>query len=159
VPRSSGAVPAYYNHKPSATRAYLFEVPGPLWAFGHGLSYTTFRYDPIKVSPARIAPDGSATVTVNVTNTGKRAGDEVVQLYLHDEVASVTQPVKELRGFSRIQLKAGESKRVEFKLGPADLGFYDRDMRRVVEPGKFDIMVGASSSDIRQHATLEVARK
>ncbi len=159
VPRSSGAVPAYYNHKPSATRAYLFEVPGPLWAFGHGLSYTTFRYDPIKVSPARIAPEGSATVTVTVTNTGKRAGDEVVQLYLHDEVASVTRPVKELRGFSRIHLKAGESKRVEFKLGPADLGCYDRDMRRVVEPGKFDIMVGASSADIRQRATLEVAKK
>jgi beta-glucosidase len=158
VPRSSGAVPAYYNHKPSATRAYLFEVPGPLWAFGHGLSYTTFRYDPIKVSPARIAPDGSATVTVNVTNTGKRAGDEVVQLYLHDQVASVTRPVKELRGFSRIQLKPGESKRVEFKLGPADLGFWDRDMKRVVEPGKFDIMVGASSADIRQRATLEVAK-
>jgi len=134
-------------------------VPGPLWAFGHGLSYTTFRYDAIKVSPARIAPDGSATVTVKVTNTGRRAGDEVVQLYLHAEVASVTRPVKELRGFSRIQLKAGESKRVEFKLGPADLGFYDRDMKRVVEPGKFDVMVGASSADIRQHATLEVAKK
>jgi beta-glucosidase len=159
VPRYSGAVPAYYNHKPSATRAYLFEVPGPLWAFGHGLSYTIFRYDPIKLSPARIAPDGNANVTVNVTNTGKRAGDEVVQLYLHDEVASVTRPVKELRGFSRIHLKPGESKRVEFKLGPADLGFWDRDMKRVVEPGKFDIMVGASSADIRQRATLAVAKK
>ena len=158
VPRSSGAVPAYYNHKPSAERAYLFETPGPLWAFGHGLSYTTFRYDPIKVSPARIAPDGATTVTVTVTNTGKRAGDEVVQLYLRDQVASVTRPVKELRGFWRIQLEAGEAKRVEFKLGPADLGFYDRDMKRVVEPGKFDLMVGASSADIRQKATLEVVK-
>ena len=101
--------------------------------------------------------DGSATVTV--TNTGKRAGDEVVQLYLHDRVASVTRPVKELRGFSRIQLKAGGSKRVEFRVGPADLGFYDRDMKRVIEPGKFDVMVGASSADIRQRATLEVAKK
>ena len=155
VPRASGAVPAYYNHKPSTTRAYLFEVPGPLWAFGHGLSYTTFRYDPVKVIPARIAPDASATVSVTVTNTGKRAGDEVVQLYLHDQVASVTRPVKELRGFARIHLKVGDSKRVEFKLGPADLGLYDRDMKRVVEPGKFDIMVGASSADIRQRATLE----
>jgi beta-glucosidase len=111
------------------------------------------------VSPARIAPDGNATVTVNVTNMGRRAGDEVVRLYLHDQVASVTRPVKELRGFSRIHLKPGESKRVEFKLGPADLVFWDRDMKHVVEPGKFDIMVGASSADIRQRATLEVAKK
>jgi beta-glucosidase len=156
VPRTSSAVPAYYNHKPSAERPYLFEEPGPLWAFGHGLSYTTFRYHPIKVHPARIAPDGQATVSVNVTNTGKRAGDEVVQLYLHDAVASVTRPVKELRGFSRVHLAPGESKRVEFKLGPADLGLWNRDMKHVVEPGKFDIMVGASSADIRQRATLEV---
>jgi beta-glucosidase len=91
-----------------------------------------------------------------MTNTGKRAGDEVVQLYLHEVVASVTRPVKELRGFSRIRLAPGESKRVEFKLGPADLGLWNRDMKHVVEPGKFDIMVGASSADIRQRATLEV---
>ena len=156
VPRASGAVPAYYNHKPSAERPYLFEEPGPLWAFGHGQSYTTFRYDPVKVHPARISPDGQTTVTVNVTNTGKRAGDEVVQLYIHDVVASVARPVKELRGFSRIRLKPGEAKRVDFKLGPVDLALYDRDMKRVVEPGKFDIMIGASSADIRQRATLEV---
>ena len=156
VPRTSGAVPAYYNHKPTAERRYLFEQPGPLWAFGHGQSYTTFRYDPIEVRPARISPRGEATVSVNVTNTGKRAGDEVVQLYIHDIVASVTRPVKELRGFSRIHLEAGEAKRVDFKLGPADLGLYDRDMKRVVEPGKFDLMIGASSADIRQHVTLEV---
>ena len=125
------------------------------------LSYTNLCYDPIKVNPARIAPDGSAlvtvNVTVNVTNTGKRAGDEVVQLYPHDRVASVTRPVKELRGFSRIHLKAGESKRVEVKLGSADLGLWDRDMKGVVDPGKFDVMVGASSADIRQRGTLEVA--
>ena len=159
VPRYSSAVPSYYDHKPSAERAYLFEIPGPLWAFGHGFSYTTFRYDSIKVTPARIAPDGSATVSVNVTNTGRRAGDEVVQLFLHDQVASVTRPVKELRGFARLHLRAGERQRVDFKLGPADLGLYDRDGKRVVEPGKFDIMVGASSTDIRQRAILEVAKK
>jgi beta-glucosidase len=159
VPRTSGAVPAYYNHKPSAERPYLFEEPGPLWAFGHGQSYTTFQYDPIKVRPSRITPDGQTTVTVNVTNTGKRAGDEIVQLYVHDVVATITRPVKELRGFSRIRLQAGESKRVDFKLGPADLALYDRAMKRVVEPGKFDIMVGASSADIRARATLEVATK
>ncbi|HEX7506629.1 MAG TPA: glycoside hydrolase family 3 N-terminal domain-containing protein [Polyangia bacterium] len=159
VPRTSGAVPAYYNHKPSAERPYLFETPGPLWAFGHGQSYTTFRYDPIKLQPARIAPSGQTTVSVNVTNTGKRAGDEVVQLYIHDVVASITRPVKELRGFSRIRLKPGEAKRVDFKLGPEELAIFDRTMRRVVEPGKFDIMVGASSADIRQRATLEVASR
>ena len=159
IPRTSGAVPAYYNHKPSAERPYLFEEPGPLWAFGHGLGYTTFRYDPVKLNPGRISPDGHSTVTVNVTNTGKRTGDEVVQLYVHDVVSSVTRPVKELRGFSRIHLKAGESKHVEWKLGPADLALYDRDMKHVVEPGKFDILVGASSADIRQKATLEVVKK
>ncbi len=158
VPRATGTVPVYYDHKPSAERPYLFETPGPLWAFGHGQSYTTFRYDPVKVRPARIAPDGQTTVSVNVTNTSKRAGDEVVQLYVHDVVASITRPVKELRGFARIHLEAGETKRVDFKLGPADLGLWNLDMKRVVEPGKFDLMVGASSADIRQRATLEVGR-
>ncbi len=156
VPRATGTVPVYYDHKPSAERPYLFETPGPLWAFGHGQSYTTFRYDPVRVHPARIAPSGQATVSVSVTNTGKRAGDEVVQLYVHDVVASITRPVKELRGFSRIHLEAGEAKRVDFKLGPADLGLWNLDMKHMVEPGQFDIMVGASSADIRQRATLEV---
>jgi len=159
VPRNSGAVPAYYNHKPSAERFYLFEEPGPEWAFGHGLSYTTFRYDHVRLSPTRIAPDGSATLSVNVTNTGKRAGDEVVQLYIHDQVASTTRPVKELRGFARVRFKPGETKRVSFKLGPTDLALYDRDMQKVVEPGKFDLMVGASSADIRQRAVLEVVER
>ena len=159
VPRTSGAVPTYYNHKPSAERPYLFETPSPLWAFGHGQSYTTFRYDPIELQPARISRSGQTTVSVNVTNTGKRAGDEVVQLYIHDVVASVTRPVKELRGFLRIHLTPGEAKRVDFKLGPEELAIFDRSMRRVVEPGKCDIMVGASSADIRQRASLEVASR
>ena len=145
--------------KPSATRFYLFEEPGPEWPFGHGLSYTTFRYDHPKLGPARIAPDGHATVSVNVTNTGKRAGDEVVQLYIRDQVASLTRPVKELRGFARVGLKPGEAKRVSFKIGPADLALFDRDMKKVVEPGKFDIMIGASSADIRQRTVLEVVKK
>jgi beta-glucosidase len=159
VPRESGAVPAYYNHKPSARRQYLFEAPGPQWPFGHGLSYTTFRYEAVQVRPARIAPDGNATVTVKVTNTGKRPADEVVQLYLHDQVAQVTRPVRELRGFLRLPLRPGESRQVRFTLGPADLALYDRDMNKVVEPGKFDVLVGASSADIRQRAVLEVTAK
>jgi beta-glucosidase len=159
VPRASGAVPAYYNHKPSATRLYLFEEAGPQWAFGHGLSYTSFRYGPPQLSPATLAPDGTATLSVNVTNTGKRAGDEVVQLYLHDQVASITRPLEELRGFARVHLQPGESRPVSFKIGPTDLALYDKAMKRVVEPGKFDLLVGASSADIRQRATLEVVEK
>ena len=107
------------------------------------------------MKPVTVGP-GHSTVTVNVTNTGKRTGDEVVQLYVHDVVSSVTRPVKELRGFARIRLGPGETKRVDFKLGPEAIGLFDRTMRRVVEPGTFDIMVGASSADIRQRASLEV---
>jgi beta-glucosidase len=156
IPRSAATVPAYYNRKPTADRLYLFEQAGPLWPFGHGLGYTTFRYDRLAISPSRIAPDGHARVAVTVTNTGKRASDEVVQLYIHDEVASVVRPIKELKGFRRIHLRPGESRRVKLDLGPADLSFWDAQMKRVVEPGLFEVMVGASSADIRQHAKLEV---
>jgi beta-glucosidase len=156
IPRSGATEPAYYNRKPSADRPYLFEEGGPLWAFGHGLSYTTFRYDHLNVSPSRIGPDGGVRVSVTVTNTGKRASDEVVQLYLHDVVASVVRPIKELKGFRRIHLRVGESRRVELSLGPEELSLWDKQMKRVVEPGVFEVMVGASSSDIRQQAKLEV---
>jgi beta-glucosidase len=155
VPRSVGTVPAYYNYKPSARRPYLFEETGPLWPFGYGLSYTTFRYENPTVSPERIAPDGHATVAVTVTNSGSRASDEVVQLYIHDLVSSVTRPVEELRGFRRIHLDPGQSQRVEMDLGPADLSFFDEAMHRVVEPGAFEIMVGGSSADVKK-ARLEV---
>jgi beta-glucosidase len=149
-------LPAYYSYKPSARRPYLFEEPGPLWPFGFGLSYASFRYEGLSVSPARIAPDGQATVTVKVTNTSTRASDEVVQLYVHDVVSSVTRPVKELRGFRRIHFGPGESKQVTMTLGPAELSFYDQNMHRVVEPGAFEVMVGGSSADA-QRATFEVA--
>jgi beta-glucosidase len=156
VPRSVGTVPMYYNHKPSARRTYLFEEPGPLWPFGHGLSYTTFRYDQPSVSPARIGPEGTTTVTATVTNSGKRASDEVVQLYIHDLVSSVTRPVQELKGIQRVHLKPGESRRVKFTLGPPDLGFYDVNMKWVVEPGRFEIMVGGSSAAVKK-TTLDVS--
>jgi len=156
IPRSAATVPAFYNRKPSADRLYLFEQAGPLWAFGHGLGYTTFRYDGLTVNPSRIAPDGSTRVSVTVTNTGKRASEEVVQLYLHDKVASVARPIKELKGFRRIHLQPGESKRVDFQLGSQELALWDKQMKRIVEPGGFDVMVGASSADIRQQANLEV---
>ncbi|MDP9001547.1 MAG: glycoside hydrolase family 3 C-terminal domain-containing protein, partial [Myxococcota bacterium] len=158
VPRSVGTVPAYYNYKPSARRSYLFEEPGPLWPFGFGLSYATFRYEGLTVSPARMAPDGSAVVQVTVTNTGKRASDEVVQLYIHDLVSSVTRPVQELKGFRRIHLGPGESRRVEMTLGPRELSFFDATNKRVVEPGGFEVMVGGSSVDVLKARLDVVAR-
>ena len=144
-PRSVGQLPIYYNQKPSGRRGYVFANKEPLFPFGYGLSYTTFSYSAPTISPARIAPDGKATVTVTVTNTGKRAGDEIVQLYIHDLVSSVTRPIKELKDFRRISLNPGESKKIDFLITPDKLWFYDTQMKRVVEPGWFDIMVGPSS--------------
>jgi beta-glucosidase len=149
-PRSVGQIPAYYNHKPSARRGYLFTSKEPLFPFGHGLSYTTFRYDKLSVSPARIEPDGKATVSVDVTDTGPLAGDEVVQLYVHDLVSErVTRPVKELKGFKRITLQPGETRTVTFEVGFEQLSFLNEKMERVVEPGEFEIMVGTSSAEVQ----------
>jgi beta-glucosidase len=158
VPRAIGTIPAYYDYKPSARRLYLFEQPGPAWPFGYGLSYTTFKYDAPTVTPATIAPNGKATASVTVTNTGKRASDEVVQLYIHDLVSSVTRPVQELKGFRRIHLAPGESKKVDFPIGFDELSFYDQKMKRVVEPGRFEIMLGGSSDKV-QKANLDVTAK
>jgi beta-glucosidase len=116
-PRSVGQIPAFYNHKPSARRGYLWAEKSPLFQFGHGLSYTTFEYKNLHVTPAKIKPKGHATVSVEVTNTGQRTGDEVVQLYIHDLVSEmVTRPVKELKGFRRITIQPGETQTVEFTL-------------------------------------------
>ena len=158
VPRAIGTIPVYYDYKPSARRLYLFEQPGPQWSFGYGLSYTTFKYDNLAVKPEKIAPDGKTTVSVTVTNSGKRASDEVVQLYIHDVVSSVTRPVQELKGFRRIHLAPGESRRVEFSLGFDALSFYDVKMKRVVEPGRFEVMVGGSSDNVKK-VNLDVAAR
>jgi len=144
-PRSVGQLPLYYNRKPTARRGYLFANKEPLFPFGFGLSYTTFAYSDLKIDPARIGVADSAKVSVTVTNTGKRAGDEIVQLYIRDLVSSVTRPVMELKDFKRISLAAGESKTVEFVITPDKLSFLDLNMKTVVEPGWFDIMVGTSS--------------
>ena len=157
VPRSVGQLPDYYYSKPTAKRGYIFSDKSPLFPFGYGLSYTTFQYSNVRVTPATIGAASNATVSVDVTNTGKRAGDEVVQMYIRDEVSSVTRPTKELRGFERITLKPGETRTVTFKLGPSELQFYNRAMKRVVEPGKFTVMVGPNSVDL-QNATLEVTQ-
>jgi beta-glucosidase len=158
VPRAVGTIPAYYDYKPSARRLYLFEQAGPQWPFGYGLSYTTFRYENLAVKPEKIAPDGKTTVSVTVTNSGQRASDEVVQLYIHDVVSSVTRPVQELKGFRRIHLAAGESKQVTFPLGFDELSFYDVKMKRVVEPGRFEVMVGGSSDSVKK-VNLEVVAR
>ena len=157
-PRSVGQLPAYYNRKPTARRGYLFTSKEPLFPFGYGLSYTTFDYSNLKVSPAQIRPKDQTKVSVTVSNTGKRAGDEIVQLYIRDLVSSVTRPVMELKDFKRISLAPGESKTVEFTITPDKLSFLNLNMETVVEPGWFDIMVGTSSVKY-QTAKLEVVAK
>jgi len=144
-PRSVGQLPLYYNRKPTARRGYLFANKEPLFPFGFGLSYTTFAYSNLKISPAKIGATGEAKVTVTVANTGTRGGDEIVQLYIRDLISSVTRPVKELKDFKRISLAPGESKNVEFVITPEKLSFLDLNMKSIVEPGWFDIMVGTSS--------------
>ncbi len=179
IPRSEGQLPVYYSL--GKQREYMDGTSAPLYPFGYGLSYTTFSYSGMKVE--KLAPgDGAAAsgsqassvlmssdngllmdasqplakVTLTVTNTGKRDGDEVVQLYVHDRAATVAQPQMQLRAFEKVSLKAGESKTVEFTLGFDELSLINADMKRVVERGEFDIMVGASSGDIRQRGTLSL---
>ena len=153
-PRAVGQLPLYYNHKSTGrppdpnnkyTSKYLDVGWTPLFPFGHGLSYTEFQLTNLHLSAPSIKSDGRLTVMVEVENVGKRAGDEVVQLYIRDVAASRTRPVKELKGFERVTLRPGEKRRVEFGLTPEHLGFYNRDMRFVVEPGEFKIAVGTSS--------------
>ena len=149
VPRSVGQLPDYYYQKPSAKRGYLFANKEPLFPFGFGLSYTNFEYAKPVVEPATIHAGQSAKVSVTVRNSGDRAGDEVIQLYIRDEVSSVTRPVKELRDFRRIHLKSGESRTEEFTIGPEKLSFLNRQMKRVIEPGRFQILVGPNSATLQ----------
>jgi beta-glucosidase len=147
VPRSVGHLPVFYNYKPSARRGYLFDDVSPLYAFGYGLSYTNFSIENPRLTRKRIRPDGSTRLLVDVANTGKREGTEVVQLYIRDVVSSATRPVKELKGFKKVKLQPGESTTITFDITPESLSFYDVNMKYVVEPGDFDLMVGNSSRD------------
>jgi beta-glucosidase len=155
-PRGVGQLPLFYNHKPTALRGYLFDSTRPLFPFGHGLSYTTFSYTAPTVSPTRIAPDGRATVSVAVTNTGSRAGHEVVQLYIRAEVSRATRPVLELKGIRRIALAPGQRRTVTFEVGPEQLSYHGPAMKRVVEPGRFQVLVGGSSDAVKS-VGLDVA--
>ncbi len=157
VPRSVGHIPAFYSHKPSARRGYLFDDVTPLYAFGYGLSYTTFSVANVRLSSSRMARDGATSVLAELTNTGARAGSEVVQMYVRDLVSSVTRPVKELKAFRKVFLKPGETTTIELPITTDSLAFHDIDMRYVVEPGEFAIMLGTSSRDEDLHTvTLRV---
>ncbi|MDB5000725.1 MAG: beta-glucosidase [Mucilaginibacter sp.] len=158
-PRSVGQIPFYYNHKPTSSHRYVDEQNTPLFAFGHGLSYTTFEYSDMHISPAIIPVNGSTEVNVRIKNSGKAEGTEVAQLYIREEVSSVTTPIMALKGFSRINLKPGESKIVKFKIGAEHLSLWNREMKQVVEPGMFKIMVGSASDDIRLTDSLKVVSK
>jgi beta-glucosidase len=156
-PRTVGQVPIYYNEKNTGrpgneedhyTSQYLDLPLGPLYPFGYGLSYTTFEYENIKVDKSTIPQNDFVNVSVDVTNTGKLEGEEVVQLYIQDEVASVTRPVKELKGFQKIKLMPGETKTVSFKITQDMLSFLDIDLKPVIEPGKFNVMIGGNSVDV-----------
>jgi beta-glucosidase len=160
-PRTVGQVPVYYAHKPSGGRTmwrgdYLDAPSKPLFPFGHGLSYTRFEYADLSLSAAELPATATLDVRCRVTNAGERAGEEVVQLYVRDMVGSVTRPVKELRGFRRIALAPGETRRLTFHLHLSQLAFHDRQMRFVVEPGEFGVYVGSSSEDIRLMASFRV---
>lgn len=144
-PRSVGQLPAFYNHKPSAKRGYLFSDAAPLFPFGHGLSYTTFHYSDLQVAVTAVAPV-SVTVMVTVRNSGPCAGDEVVQLYVRDCLSSVTRPQQELKGLRRVTLQPGESRQLAFTLTHDDLALWDEGMAWTVEPGEFEVMVGGSTA-------------
>lgn len=149
IPRSVGQLPVYYNRKPTARRGYLFGDASPLYPFGYGLSYTTFEVSAPRPAQAHIGPGNDLEVAVDVSNTGKVRGDEVVQLYLRDEASSVTRPLLELRRFERVTLDPGETRTVHFTLKPDDLALWDIDMRRVVEPGGFTLYAGDNSVDLK----------
>ena len=157
-PLEEGQLPLVYNHKPTGRGDGYLDLPGePLFPFGFGLSYTTFEYADLSFDRDRIAPGDSAVVRCTVRNAGARGGDEVVQLYIRDEIASVARPVMELKGFRRLRLDAGETKEVRFTIAPETLRMLDAQLRPIVEPGAFRVMIGSSSKDIRLRGILTVS--
>jgi beta-glucosidase len=156
-PIAEGQLPLYYNHKPTGRGDDYVDLTGaPLFPFGFGLSYTTFEYSALRIEPGIIDRSGTAVVRCRVKNSGRRAGDEVIQLYLRDLLATVARPVLELKGFQRVHLEPGEEREVAFSLSTAELRMLDERLQWVVEPGTFRIAVGASSRDIRLKGVLTV---
>ena len=166
-PREEGQIPIYYNHfntgRPAANEtatnyvsAYTDLKNSPKFPFGFGLSYTTFNYSDLKLSKNKIKSTETIEVSMTITNSGKVAGEEVVQLYLRDKVGLVVRPIIELKDFQKIKLNAGETKTVKFTIDKQKLSFYNTDLKWITEPGDFDLMIGSSSSDIRLKATFEL---
>ncbi|MGD0355142.1 MAG: glycoside hydrolase family 3 N-terminal domain-containing protein [Dehalococcoidia bacterium] len=160
-PRDIGQLPVYYGLKPTGGKSqfwgeYVDSCTGPLFEFGFGLSYTEYLYRNLRIKPHRIPRDGKVKILADITNTGKKDGAEVVQLYINDVVASITRPIKELKSFHRIDIKAGQTRKVEFEIQGRELAFYDKSMKPTVEPGVFKVMIGASSRDIRLEGYFEV---
>lgn len=156
IPYSVGQLPLYYNYKPSGRDTHYFDMTSkPRFPFGHGLSYTTFAYRGLSIEPVS-QPEEGWTIRLELENTGSIVGEEVVQLYIHDKVASVARPVMELKGFRRLSLQPGEIQPVVFHLPRRQMGLYDQKLNYVVEPGVFDVMVGSSSADIRLQGLLSV---
>jgi beta-glucosidase len=168
-PRTEGQIPIYYSHfntgRPAMNdsdrfyrSAYIDLSIYPQYEFGYGLSYASFEYSNLKLSSTKMKPNEKITVSCSITNTGKYAGEEIVQLYLRDKVASVVRPVQELKDFKKIMLQAGESKTIQFIIDKEKLSFYDQKLNWIAEPGDFDLMIGASSSDIRLKASFELIK-
>jgi beta-glucosidase len=156
IARDVGQLPVFYNRKPSARRGYIDGVTTPLYPFGFGLSYTRFEISAPRLSRATIGLSGTTQAQVDVRNVGNVRGDEVVQLYIRDDVSSVTRPLLELKAFQRVTLEPGESRRLSFEIKPSELWFFNADMKRVVEPGTFTIFAGPNSVELKK-ATLTVA--
>jgi len=156
--RSVGQLPVHYNRKPTSRRGYLFDSNAPLYPFGYGLSYTTFDVSAPRLARNSVRVGETAKVSVDVANTGQLAGDEVVQLYVRDDEASVTRPLIELKRFQRVTLQPGERRTVTFELKPDDLALWNMEMKRVVEPGTFTILAGPNSADLKS-AKLTVSAR
>ena len=160
-PRTVGQLPLYYNHKNTGRphgdyekymkfrSNYIDVVNAPLYPFGYGLSYTTYEYSDVTLSSSEVANGGNFTATVTVKNTGNMDGKEIVQLYIHDVESTSTRPVKELRGFQKVDIKAGETKTITFELSTEDLKYYNHELQYVCEPGDFEIMIGPNSRDTK----------
>jgi beta-glucosidase len=157
-PKSAGQIPFNFPAHPGAQARDGGQVSGPLYPFGYGLSYTTFNYSNVSVTPERAAAGATFTVGCDVTNNGARAGEEVVQLYLRDDYTSVVTFDEELRGFTRVKLAPGETKHVQFEVKPEHLMLYDRDGKWSIEPGRFTVGIGASSADLRLRTAFTVTR-
>ena len=169
VPQSAGHIPTVADYKPSGRgyyhvpgspdklgRDYVFSSPAPLWAFGFGLSYTTVLYRELRIEPSAIKPEGEVKVSFTLENTGGRAGKEVAQVYVRDDVSSVTTPMMRLAGFEKVDLKPGQRRRITVTIPPSELALWNAQMHRVVEPGSFTVMVAASAEDIKLRGKFEV---